>query len=103
MKQRGGQDPSAQGGGDRVRLILAHLLQERSLAAMVAALKALERPQRSRNLERAIKQLLEELSDHLKADQQREALATALAAMFADADYAISLLTFPMAIAIPTT
>lgn len=65
------------------------LLQERSPAAMLAALKTLERPQRSRALEREIKSLLADMQDHLAAARKREALATALAALFADADYAI--------------
>lgn len=85
----GGQDPSAQSSEESVKLIRDRLFEERSLAGMLAALKKLERPQRSRALERAIKQLLEELSDHLQVNRQREALATALAAIFANADYAI--------------
>jgi hypothetical protein len=88
-ESKGGQHPWAQEVAGPVRLILARLIQERSVAGMVAALKTLERPQRSRNLERAIKPLIDELSDHLKGDRKREALATALAAMFADGDYAI--------------
>ncbi len=84
-----GQHPSAKEVGGPVRPILARLLQERWVAGMVAALKTLEKPQRSRTLERTIKLLLKELSDHIEGDRKREALATALAAMFADADYAI--------------
>lgn len=71
------------------QLILARLLEESSVSGMLAALKKLERPQRSRSLEREIKQLLVALGDHITADRKLGALATALAAMFADAEYAI--------------
>jgi len=56
---------------------------------MILALQRLERPKRSRALEREIKSLIQEMSVHLENGSKQEALATALAAIFADADYAI--------------
>ena len=72
-----------------VRNLIAALQQKRSSADMVAALKGFERPQRGRALEREIKSCIEDLSGQLEAGLNREALATALAIFFADADYAI--------------
>lgn len=72
-----------------VRRIVASLREKRSPAEMISALKMLERPKRSKALEREIKSLIREIGIHLEADSKQEALATALAAMFADADYAI--------------
>lgn len=74
---------------DPVHRILSILRQQRSPAEMVAALRTLARPRRSKAVQREIKLLIRELEEHLAADGVREAVAIALAAMFADGDYAI--------------
>lgn len=81
------QSKNAESGA--ARRVLASLLEQRSPAEMISALKKLDRPERSKALEREIKSLVREMAVHIKAESKREALATALAAMFADADYAI--------------
>lgn len=70
--------------------IVATLLARRSPAAMIAFLKQLERPLPSAALEKEVKALVDALPAHLEADRKSEALATALAAVFADGDIAIS-------------
>jgi hypothetical protein len=72
-----------------VRQILATLLTKRASAGMISVLGTVVRPKRSKALEREIKSLIHELSDHLTAGRKPEALASALAILFADADYAI--------------
>jgi hypothetical protein len=56
---------------------------------MVVALKTLERPRRSKAVQREIKSLIQTLEGHLATDGTREAVAVALTVMFADGDYAI--------------
>lgn len=69
--------------------IVATLLAKRSPSAMTAALKQLERPHPSAALVKEVKALVDALPSHLEADRKTEALATALAASFADGDLAI--------------
>jgi hypothetical protein len=72
-----------------VQRLIDALLEKRSPADMVSALKEFERPRSGKALEREIKAHIKELVSHLAADSKLEALATALAILFADADYAI--------------
>ena len=65
------------------------MLERRSPAEMVSALKTFERLRRTEAVESEIKTSIKDLVGHLEAARQREALATALAVMFVDADYAI--------------
>lgn len=73
-----------------VRALAAALLTRRSPAGMITALKAAQRPQPSKALEKEVKALVDELPGHLEAERKPEALATALATMFADGELAIS-------------
>ena len=69
--------------------LVTSLLERRSPAEMVSALKTFERLRRTEAVESEIKTSIKDLVGHLEAARQREALATALAVMFVDADYAI--------------
>lgn len=69
--------------------LVTSLLAKRSPAEMVSALTTFERLRRTEDVESEIKASIKDLVGHLEAARQREALATALAVMFVDADYAI--------------
>ena len=73
-----------------MRHVVATLLEKRSPAEMISALKTLQRPQRSKALEREIKAFIQQLGSHLEAQRKPEAMATALAILFADAEYAVA-------------
>jgi hypothetical protein len=88
LPQTQGPGPTSDGSSP-VHHILCRLRKERSPAEMVAALRTLERPRRSKAVQREIKSLIRNLEGHLATGGTREAVAVALAAMFADGDYAI--------------
>ncbi len=88
LPQTQGPRPASDGSSP-VHHILCRLRKERSPAEMVAALRTLERPRRSKAVQREIKSLIQTLEGHLATDGTREAVAVALTAMFADGDYAI--------------
>lgn len=73
-----------------LQTIVAMLLARRSPTAMIAVLKQIQRPQPSAALQKEVKALADALPEHLQADRKSEALATVLAAVFADGDVAIS-------------
>ncbi len=70
--------------------LAAHLIAARTQAAMVALLRAEARPLRSKALASEVKAHVNVLERHLDDDRPREAIATALAMIFMDADHAIA-------------
>lgn len=73
-----------------VRALAAELTSKHAPLQIAATLKAHAPFQSTKALRREIKALIGELEGHLGAGRRQEAMATAMAALFADADYAIS-------------
>ncbi|KQN11659.1 hypothetical protein ASE79_06215 [Sphingomonas sp. Leaf28] len=77
LQQTQGPRPASDGSSP-VHQILCRLRKERSPAEMVAVLKTLERPRRSKAVQSEIKSLIQTLEGHLATDGTREAVAVAL-------------------------
>lgn len=75
--------------GASIKELAAKLLGVRNPAAMTAVLAAYQPPAPSKARDREFKSLIEELSGHLGAGRRREAVATALAMLRADAEHVI--------------
>ncbi len=70
--------------------LVARLLAAKSQAAMVNTLRAERRPEKTKALTSEVKAHVSALAGHLRSNRSRQAIATMLAMVFLDADYAIS-------------